>query len=158
MQPHYNHVCLTVSDLERSIAFYEKYFGLKPVRRDPPHSGDKVSCMTGVGGGALLAAFLSDGHFILELIQFTTAQGTRTEAGAANEVGCPHLGFICANLPALYETWRKEGVHFLSAPQYSARRDSWSVMLRDPDGIMIELLETPALTDAQIAQAQSAIL
>ena len=33
MQPLYDHICLTVGDIERSVQFYERYFGLKPVRR-----------------------------------------------------------------------------------------------------------------------------
>ena len=155
MRPQYNHVCLTVQNLDRAIDFYTRYFGLKPIRRDPPHSGDKVACMTGVADAALLAAFLSDGHLILELIQFTHAQGTRTQAAPANDVGCAHLGFVCADVRGIYEQWSQEGVQFLSAPQYSAKRNNYAVMLRDPDGIMIELLESAALSPEQIAQAQS---
>ncbi|MFD2499987.1 VOC family protein [Rhizorhabdus histidinilytica] len=39
MMTRYDHICLTVGDLDRSIAFYERYFGLKVVRRDAPHKG-----------------------------------------------------------------------------------------------------------------------
>lgn len=38
MLARYDHICLTVSDLDRSIAFYERYFGL-PLSALPTSNG-----------------------------------------------------------------------------------------------------------------------
>lgn len=155
MKTRYDHICLTVSDLDRSIAFYERYFGLKVVRRDKPHQGPIVECMTGVEGGELLAAFLTDGHLVMEMIQFTAARGGRSHGSPANEVGSPHIGFACDDVRAIYDAWRAEGVHFYAEPIVSRTRNTWSVMMADPDGIMIELREGPALTPEQMALAET---
>ena len=111
--------------------------------------------MTGVEGGELLAAFVSDGDLTLELIQFLAPSGGRGQSAAANDVGTPHLGFVCENVRAAHAAWNREGVHFFSEPLYSEKRDNWSVMMRDPDGIMIELLEHPALTAEQVDLARA---
>jgi len=153
MKPAYNHVCLTVGNLDRSVAFYERFFGLKPVRRDTVHSGPRVSKMTGVAEGELQAAFVSDGEFVLELIQFLGKSPGPAAARPANHVGTAHLGFVCEDVRAAHAAWSAEGVRFMCEPQYSVKRDRWSAMLRDPDGIMIELLEHAALTDEQMALA-----
>ena len=154
MEPAYNHVCLTVGDLDRSVSFYERYFGLKPVRRDPVHSGPRVSGMTEVAEGELQAAFVSNGEFVLELIQFLGKSARPEHARPANHVGTAHLGFVCEDVRAAHAAWSTEGVRFVCEPQYSAKRDRWSAMLHDPDGIMIELLEHAALTDEQLALAR----
>lgn len=151
----FDHICLTVSDLDRSIAFYERHFGLKLVRRDQPHSGAVVERLTGVGGGALLAAFLTDGNLVLEMTQFTAGESNRTHGLQANEVGCPHIGFACSDVRALYEDWRRQGIEFLGEPILSRTRNTWSVMMLDPDGIMIELREGTALTLEQQALARA---
>ena len=155
MQTCYDHICLTVSDIDRSIAFYERYFGLTLVRRDTPHKGPVVECMTGIEGGELLAAFLTDGRFVLELTQFTAGQGERRTGSPANEVGSPHIGFACDDVRAIHAQWSAEGVHFYAEPIVSRTRNTWSVMMADPDGIMIELREGPALTPEQVALAQA---
>jgi catechol 2,3-dioxygenase-like lactoylglutathione lyase family enzyme len=155
MPTRYDHVCLTVGELDRSIAFYERYFGLKVVRRDAPHKGPVVECMTGVEGGELLAAFMTDGRFVLELIQFTAGQGERTSGSPANEVGSPHIGFACDDVRAIHAQWSAEGVRFHADPIVSRTRNTWSVMMADPDGITIELREGPALTPEQFALAEA---
>jgi lactoylglutathione lyase len=153
LQASYDHICLTVTDIERSLAFYERYFGFKPVRRDKPHSGPLVETMTGVPGGELLAAFASDGNFVLELIQFTRAGGERTISAPANEIGSAHIGFSVPDVREAYRSLSEEGVHFNGAPVMSSRGDSWSVMMSDPDGVSIELRETSAITGAMRAVA-----
>lgn len=155
MVPRYNHVCLTVAHLDRSVAFYTSRFGLSVQRRDGPHEGPRVDAMTGVGDAALDVAFLTDGNFILELIHFTRSGGERRRALPANEVGSPHLAFVTDDVRGLYESWRADGVHFLSEPTYSKGRDAYSIMLTDPDGIMIEMLEHSALSDEQMSSART---
>ncbi len=152
MKPSYDHMCLTVSDLERSIAFYDNYFGLKVVRRDPrAHSGALVRQMTGVDGAELMSVFLSDGHFTLELIQFTKAQGPASRGPTSNNVGAPHIGFCVDDVRRVYREWSAEGIAFNGEPIMSSRGDSWSAMMLDPDGVCIELRETVAVPAEMMA-------
>lgn len=158
MKVDYDHVCLTVGDIDRSIAFYDKYFGLKVVRRDQPHSGELVDRMTGVVGGELLACFVSDGRFVLEMVQFTNKRGERTKGLPANEVGSPHIGFSVVDVRETYRVWSADGVKFLNPPVVSPRRGHWSVMMADPDGIAIELREGPAIPPDVMAKAREMAL
>lgn len=146
MPVRYDHVCLTVGDIERSIAFYGKYFGLRTVRRDKqPARGPAVDRMTGAEGCALEVCFMSDGRFVLELLQFVEAAGERAAGLPANEVGSPHLAFVVDDVRETWRAWSREGVRFNCEPVPS-RGDKWAVMLRDPDDIAIELVEASALT------------
>lgn len=155
MQAQYDHICLTVGDIDRSVAFYERYFGLTPVRRDPLHGGEMVECMTGVEGGSLFAVFMANGHLVLELIQFVDGRGGNDMAAGANSVGCPHIGFSVEDVREVYSAWAAEGVRFQGPPVLSKRHLKWSAMMFDPDGIMIELREGPALSAEQMALAQN---
>ena len=66
-----------------------------------------------------------------------------------NAVGAPHIGFVVQDARGAYETLKSEGVEFCGEPVHSRTRNNYSVMLRDPDGIMIELRESPALKSVQ---------
>lgn len=107
MKPEHDHMSLTVGKLQRSVAFYERYFGLRPVRTDGVHKGERVEKMTGVKGGELRAAFVSDGDLTIELIEFSAARGKRSEALPANEVGAAHIAFVCEDVRLLFADGRR---------------------------------------------------
>lgn len=158
MPVRYDHVCLTVGDIDRSVRFYEKYFGLQVVRRDKqPARGPMVDRMTQTEGGALQVCFMSDGRFILELLEFVQARGERSAGLPANEVGSPHLAFVVDDVRETHRAWSRDGVRFNCEP-IPSRNDTWAVMLRDPDDILIELIEADGMAPemkARLAELRS---
>jgi catechol 2,3-dioxygenase len=122
------HINLYVSELERSIAFYEQVCGIELVRREPEirggfHSNGNTHHDIGLievacGGADRLGR---DGK-----IQITAARSTRT--------GLNHLGWEMENeaeLVAAYKRFRDAGN---SALRLSDHIISHSVYLTDPDG------------------------
>jgi lactoylglutathione lyase len=143
----FHHSSFTVSDMERSLAFYRDVLGLAVVVDQEPQA-DYPARVTGFPGAILRIVFLQvaggDGHR-LELIQYKTRAGEPLPL-ATNRPGCAHVCFLVDDLPAVYERLRARGVAFVSAPvpiTEGVNRGGAAVYLRDPDGITIELLQRP---------------
>ena len=138
-----NHTSFTVSDVERSVAFYKDLLGMELLslaERDPAFS-QKV---TGIPGAHLKVAYLKapDGHR-LELIQYLSPQGKRLDTRTSN-VGSGHLAFDVEDLPRIFQELKAKGVKFKSPPlevPTGPNRGTLAVYFTDPDGITLEFLQ-----------------
>ncbi|MBI2867589.1 MAG: VOC family protein [Chloroflexi bacterium] len=139
-----NHVSLTVSNLERTIEFYQKCFGFHVARRGD-YSGPLVEALMSFKDASIAVAFLRTGSIALELIEFRSPKGKGTKPPPMNEAGSPHLGLLTKDARADYQRLSAMGVRFDSEPVVNYRTGTYTVMLRDPDGIPIELIERPAV-------------
>ena len=122
---------LTVADIERSVAFYEKVFDGEVVSRGdakgaPPYV--KIAntwLIVNVGGGP------------------TPDKPTVTlrPPPDPNEISS-FMNIRVANIQACYELWRSRGATFLTEPieKYGETR----CYIRDPDGYIIEVGESKA--------------
>lgn len=144
MEALFDHISLTVADVGRSIAFYGRHFGFELKRRDAINRGPHVDALTGVKDSAVEAVFVSNGALTLEFVGFETPKGS-AKCAPMNDAGSPHLGFIVKDVKEVYRRLSAEGVEFVGAPVVNPHRGTTSAMLRDPDGIHIELRESPAL-------------
>ena len=144
MEAIFDHVSLTVSDVRKSIAFYEKHFGFRLARQDAINTGPHVDALTGVKDSAVEAVFVTNGALTLEFVGFESPKG-RARSAPMNDVGAPHLGFIVKDVKAEYQRLVGEGIEFVGAPVVNPHKGTTSAMLRDPDGINIELRESPAI-------------
>jgi lactoylglutathione lyase len=130
-----HHISLTVSDVDRSIAFYRR-FGLQLETRGDTF-GPEVEEGTGVPGARLDEAFMTGADVRLELIRYADMEAHK--APPPNSVGSAHVCFLVRNMPEVYEELRSSGVEFVSPPHRQGNLD-W-VYFKDPDGITVELLE-----------------
>lgn len=132
-----HHVAITVSNLNRSVAFYQQ-FGFS-LEQQLTLSGPDVERGTGVRGATLELAMLGRPHFRLELIEYL---GQETEsAPAPNKVGSAHICFDVSSIETTYADLREKGVEFVGTPTLNdAGKNRW-VYFRDPDGVIVELLE-----------------
>ena len=141
-----NHTSFTVSDLDRSIAFYRDLLGMELMSlagRDPAF----VEKVTGIPGANLKVAYLQAPGHRLELIQYFSPPGKKLEL-QTNNVGCAHLAFNVDDLPGMYAHLKAKGVHFKSAPlEVSAgpNKGALVVYFTDPDGITLEFLQIPVV-------------
>lgn len=139
-----NHTSFTVSDIERSIAFYRDVLGLQFLScqvRDQNFS-EKAA---GIPGAHLKIAFLRAPDHKLELIQYLAPRGEKLDL-ATNNVGAAHIAFEVDNLHEMYDNLRTAGVRFAGEPlkiQGGPNHGGWMVYLRDPDDITIELQQFP---------------
>jgi len=137
-----NHTSFTVSDVERSLAFYRDLLGMELIslaEREPAFA-EKV---TGIPGAHLKIAYLQAPGHRLELIEYLHPPGKRLDL-RTNNIGCAHVAFNVDDLHALYADLKAKGVPFKSPPMEVAagpNKGNLAVYFTDPDGITLEFLQ-----------------
>lgn len=142
------HIGLTVSDLDRSVAFYRDILGLRylgEMTMDGPETAalfQKAHCSARV---AYLNGSTEKYAPPIELIQFLD-QPIRQEG---SDLFCTSISEVCFytdDIDRDYEALVKAGVDCLSAPQTFDSTEygfgkSRAIYFRDPDGIILELIQ-----------------
>lgn len=142
-----HHLGLTVSDIERSIRFYQDVLGMTLVRRRETDA-DYISQQTGYPGVRLLAASFKpplDSKQSLEVVQYLTHGGAPADQ-ATNRPGNSHLCFLVSDIHAAYKSMLAQNVRFKSEPVAitSGPNEGGSVVyLYDPDGYTLEMFQPP---------------
>lgn len=133
-----SHLDLTVTDLERSVAFYDRVLARLGYRR-----------MDDVGAGAPCWAIsdCSGGTFTIALKSARPkSKPTRHDRYAP---GLHHLAFHADNRPdvdAFYDFLRDIGATVLDPPaEYGYTPGYYAVFFADPDGIKLEVVFEPEL-------------
>ena len=142
-----HHTSFTVANLEQSLAFFRDRLGLTVVGQR--EIGDEyLGRIVGLPGCRVRAALLrvpeSEHH--VELFEYIAPKG-QVHAPRPCDPGSCHLALLVADLPALYERLRAEGVAFVSPPvriEAGPNAGGYGVYLRDPCGILIELFQPPS--------------
>ena len=140
----FNHTSFTVTDMDRAVRFWTDALGFE-ARSVSPRSGEWQAKVTGVPGAGLLVAHLFGHGTHIEFIQYTSG------AGAARRID-PNMAcaaHVCLEVSDIEETWAKL-IEAGASPQGEvAEVDNGPVRglkagyLRDPGGIIIELVEIP---------------
>ena len=143
------HTGLTVSDLERSIAFYRDLLGLELIAQwdsSQPYLRRIVAYPDAELRIALLRLpHIGDGgsgHHI-ELLEYRRPRGERGDANTCNP-GNGHVAFMVDDLDRLYAELSAKGVRFKSAPvaiTHGRNTGAKGVYLFDPDDITLELIQ-----------------
>jgi catechol 2,3-dioxygenase-like lactoylglutathione lyase family enzyme len=132
-----DHLSYTVSDIDRSVAFYAM-FGFEPVNRYQV-DGKLIEQAVDIEDADVDIQLIRrpDG-LTLELIEYTGQPSSR--AAHNSQVGAAHLAFVVDDINSAYKQLLAERVAFLSAPNRDKYGEFW-VYLRDPDGIIVELMQ-----------------
>jgi catechol 2,3-dioxygenase-like lactoylglutathione lyase family enzyme len=137
------HVALSVSDLERSIAFYRDLIGLDLLRiiEAPPERG--LGRIVGLPGCSARIAHLVSGTFMLELFEYRRPRGRSIppEHSQADH-GFSHIGLVSSDLAADAARLRAAGARLFGEP-VEFRPGVWVVYFHGPDGEVCELRQTP---------------
>lgn len=136
------HAGLSVSNLDRSIAFYRDILGLKVVRIIESHPEMGLGKIVGLPGCSARIAHLKSGKAMLELFEYQKPRGReipedRTQA----DYGFIHIGIKSKDVLKDYAKLKQAGVHFLSEP-VEFRKNVWVVYFKGPDGEICELRQT----------------
>ncbi|HZQ03047.1 MAG TPA: VOC family protein [Gaiellaceae bacterium] len=140
--PALHHVGLTVSDLDRSLAFYRDVLELE-LLEVLDVSGPEIGRSVGVAGAELRIAFLRLAGLQLELLEYTAPE-QRVYERRNSDVGAAHVCFRVSDLDGAYRELSARGVGFVSEPfRIAEGRHAGRaiVYFRDPDEITLELLE-----------------
>jgi catechol 2,3-dioxygenase-like lactoylglutathione lyase family enzyme len=131
----FNHVGICVTDLERSRRFYEEVLRFRYWwELDVPDesAGPLLQLPTPLGTRAV---YLTSGRFVIELLHFATA-GTRAGVPRVmNDPGLTHLSVAVEDMAATLALVGPRGGSIL----HDTDMGGAAIMIRDPDGQLIEL-------------------
>ena len=130
-----NHVGQCVTDLERSRRFYEGLLGFVFWWEiDPPD--DRTAQLVGLPEPlGVHATYLVRDGFVLELIDYSKREVHAGPERVMDQVGLTHISFSVSDLAGVLEKVAEFGGVLVDATVSEG-----SVMIRDPDGQLLELL------------------
>jgi catechol 2,3-dioxygenase-like lactoylglutathione lyase family enzyme len=144
----FDHTSFTVADIERAVVFWRDVMGFA-VADLSLREGDWLGAVVGVSGARCRIAHLHGHGAHLEFIQYLTPAGDDV-TGPPNRPGTAHLAFLVEDIEALAARMLEAGA---SKQGRIARCTSGpatgclAVYLKDPNGIIVELVERPARAD-----------
>lgn len=124
----FEHIGMTVSDMDRTIAFYCDLLGLRLALRKQNTDSELV--------------FLDAGGGMLEIVAPAGGAGRFRDVPLA-EAGMRHLTLAYDNVDAMVEQLAAAGVEIAETPRDAHNREMIKrvAFVRDPDGILVELIE-----------------
>ena len=139
-----NHVGLTVSDLDASVAFYTEVLGMTVELPRYRSGGAWFDTLTGNDGAVIDVAMLRSGSLVLQLVQYHAGGDPNAFTGHAR-VGNVHLSVDVEDVEARHAELAPayDPTPVVELPFPGAR----SFYVRDPDGVPVELIQLPGHGD-----------
>ena len=138
----FNHTSFTVVDMDKSVKFWTEMLGFKAASISP-REGRWQEEVTGISGASLLVAHLyGHGHHI-EFIQYLAG----AIPGAAPQPAVRGAAHVCMETDNIERTWEalmKAGATAQGTISSVTTGDvggAKAAYIRDPNGILIELLQ-----------------
>lgn len=141
-----NHIGITVSDLDKSVEFYEALSGNKVSNRDSI-GGKRMAQVQGLKEVDIKYANLRLGNINMDILQYV--EPTATKANYSNEqISAMHMCFEVEDLEAAMGRLKELGIEPEGEPIYFNEDDGLKsgfgtgvVYFKDPDGTNLELIE-----------------
>ena len=138
-----DHTGITVSNLERSLAFWRDVLGFELSHR-AHQTGELAEEITGVPGAEIsLAVLKAPGHKI-ELLEYLTPRDRKRIDVRPCDVGSVHVAFTVENLDEILNTIAAAGWRTAGKPQTlrsGPNAGKQVIYVRDPDGTTIEFMQ-----------------
>lgn len=141
----FNHTSFTVADIHKAVAFWTGHLGFEAASVSP-RSGDWQSHVTGVPGAQLMVAHLYGHGHHMEFIQYTGGG----QPAPNLQPGMAGVAHVCLETDDIAADWSRliaAGATPQGEPTHVANgvvKGCTAGYLRDPSGIVIELLELDA--------------
>jgi catechol 2,3-dioxygenase-like lactoylglutathione lyase family enzyme len=139
----------TVSDIERSIAFYERVLGFEKVA-ELQVTGSEYDTLSGVFASNVRIVHLKLGDQTLELTQYLSPEGRPIPVPShSNDLWFEHIAIVVSDMKKAYEVLRRHGVRQISPepqtipPSNAPAAGIKAFKFRDPDNHNLELLHFP---------------
>jgi len=139
-----DHTGITVSNLERSLAFWRDVLGFE-FSHTAHQKGELAQEITGIEGAEIkLAVLRAPGGHKIELLEYLAPAGRKRADIRPCDVGSVHVALLVRDLDSVLEKiavsdWKAAGKpqRLQSGPNAGKR----VVYVRDPDGTTIELMQ-----------------
>ncbi len=140
------HIGVTVTNLEKSMDFYENVLGLK-LQGKMVMKGKETDALFNMENVEVKIAYYNGSDELLcppvELLEFSN--GVKAPC-SLNQTSISEICFIVKDIDAVYNRLKSKGVEFLSEPQFfdftkEGFSKSRAVYFKDNDGIILELME-----------------
>jgi len=137
------HIGICVSDMERSTRFYRDLLGFT-YESDLRVAGEPSDTLLRLRDVDLHAVYLTRDGVRIELLAFASPPAPAPRTRAMHERGLTHLSFRVADMEATIAALRAAGERVLDEtiirfPEFGAA----ACMVTDPDGQLIELVQSP---------------
>ena len=137
------HVGITVTDLDKSIEFYQNVLGFEVVK-EMDESGDHIDNFSDLKDVDVRTVKMR-GHDsgMVELLYYRSHPNvnSRNIDEKITKIGCSHFAVTVNDLEALYQKLLDNEYTVICEPQYSPDGNVKLTFCRDPDGTLIELVE-----------------
>jgi len=140
-----DHTGITVTNLERSVAFWQDVLGFELSHR-AHHTGELASEVTGVADAEISIAVLKGYGHKIELLEYLAPANRKNVDLRPCDVGSVHVALMVDNLDAVLSTIAASGWRAAGEPQTlktGPNAGKRVVYVRDPDGTTIELMQPP---------------
>lgn len=135
-----SHIGVCVSDMERSERFYCDVLGF--VRTSELRvAGEPSDTLLQLRGVELHAVYIERDGFRLELLRYGAPRSPETAPKRSmNDLGFTHLSLQVDGIDAEVERLEKLGIAIERATLVGVGGQNVAVFVRDPDGLLIELV------------------
>jgi len=141
-----DHTGITVSNLERSLAFWRDVLGFELSHR-AHQTGELAAEITGVPGAEIsLAVLKAPGGHKIELLEYLAAKDRKHVDLRPCDVGSVHVALTVDDLDAVLEKIAASGWKAGRKPQTLTTGPNAGkrvMYVRDPDGTTIEFMQPP---------------
>jgi catechol 2,3-dioxygenase-like lactoylglutathione lyase family enzyme len=142
-----DHTGITVSNLERSLAFWRDVLGFE-LSHTAHQTGEMAKEITGVAGAEIkLAVLKAPGGHKIELLEYLAPPDRKQHVNLRPcDVGSVHVALIVDDLDAVLERIAASGWKAAGKPQTlktGPNAGKRVVYVRDPDGTTIEFMQQP---------------
>jgi len=143
-----DHTGITVSSLERSVAFWRDVLGFD-FSHTAHQTGEVAQEITGVAGAEIkLAVLKGPGGHKIELLEYLAPPDRKRQTDRRPcDVGHVHVALIVNDLEAILQKIAASGWKAAGQPQTlksGPNAGKRVVYVRDPDGTTIEFMQPPA--------------
>jgi len=142
-----DHTGITVSDLEKSLAFWQGVLGFELSHR-AHHTGELASEVTGVPAAEISLAVLKGYGHKIELLEYHAPRERKQHVDLRPcDTGSLHVAFLVNNLETVLAAITASGWKAAGKPQTlqsGPNAGKRVIYVRDPDGTTIEFMQLPA--------------
>jgi glyoxylase I family protein len=138
-----NHTSFTVSNLDRTLAFFRDCLGFELISK-APRDPALVSRITGVEGADMMIAFVKAPGHTLELIEYRAPASKGAVKARPCDTGFAHVAFNVDDAVAAVAAVERYGVKPIAAPvtiDQGPNKGRKVVYVRDWDGVTLEFIE-----------------